>query len=364
MTVSLLKSTILNTSLQPLPAPNGKPVKLFCIGDECLWKCTTLPDIITLGEALVEMMRERKGIPFTRTGVFLGPYPSGAPAIFADAAAKLGTSTGFIGSVGQDDFGFVVRQRLERDGVDTRYVRIASGYSTGTAFVMYQRDGSRRFIFHLGHAAAGQLGPSDVNVEYVRKAKFLHVMGSSLSVSESSKEACYRAIRIAEGARLRISFDPNLRPELLDAREVRRICKPILQRAYIVLPSGEEASMLTGEGNHLKACRELLRLGPRIVALKQGKCGSTVVTEGSGEGIHVPGFRVREIDPTGAGDSYDAAFVVGLLRGYSLRHIATFANAVGALAVTRFGPMEGCPLEREVIRLMASQKSISGQLGG
>jgi len=320
-----------------------------------------LPDIITLGEALVEIMRERRGITFARTGVFLGPYPSGAPAIFADAAARLGTNTGFIGSVGQDDFGLVVRQRLERDGVDTRYLRVAGGFSTGVAFVMYQRDGSRRFIFHLGHAAAGRLSPSDVNAGYVRRAKFLHIMGSSLSVSESSREACYKAVRIAEGARLRISFDPNLRPELMDAREAMRICKPILQRAYVVLPSGEEASMLTGEGDPLKACRELLRLGPRIVTLKQGRSGSTVVTDGSGGGIHVPGFRVREIDPTGAGDSYDAAFIVGLLRGYSLRRVATFANAVGALAVTRFGPMEGCPLEREVAGLMASQKSISGE---
>jgi len=310
---------------------------------------------------LVEIMREKKGISFTRAGVFLGPYPSGAPAIFADAAARLRTSTGFIGSVGQDDFGLVVRQRLERDGVDTRYLKVADGFPTGTAFVMYQRDGSRRFIFHLGHAAAGQLGPSDVDVEYVGKAKFLHIMGSSLSVSESSKEACYRAVRIAEGARVRISFDPNLRPELMDAREARRICRPILQRAYVVLPSGEEASMLTGEGDPLKACRELLRFGPRIVALKQGKSGSTIVTDGVGGGIHVPGFRVKEIDPTGAGDSYDAAFIVGLLRGYNLRRIATFANAVGALAVTRFGPMEGCPLESEVARLMASQISISGE---
>lgn len=323
-----------------------------------------MPDIVTLGEALVEIMRERRGIPFTRPDVFLGPYPSGAPAIFADAAARLGTSTGFIGTIGKDDFGLVVKHRLEDDGVDTKYMRVVKGFSTSTAFVMYQRDGSRRFIFHLRHAAAGQLNPSDVNVGYVKRAKFLHIMGSSLSVSESSREACYRAARIAEAGRLRISFDPNLRPELLDEGEIRRICKPILQRAYIVLPSGEEASMLTGEEDHLKACKELIRVGPRIVALKRGRSGSTVITEGAGKGTHVPGFKVKETDPTGAGDSYDAAFVVGLLRGYSIRRAATFANAVGALAVTRFGPMEGCPHQRAVTELMTSQGSIAGSLIG
>jgi sugar/nucleoside kinase (ribokinase family) len=314
-----------------------------------------MPDLVTLGEPLVEIMREKRGVPFSQPHKFMGPYPSGAPAIFADAAARLGMSTGFIGTIGQDEFGLMLKNRLKGDGVDIRHLKVVRGFATGTAFVMYERDGRRRFIFHLRHAAAGQLGPSDVKGEYIRSAKFLHIMGSSLSVSESSREACYRAARIAESGRLRISFDPNLRPELLEEREIRRICKPILQRAYVVLPSGEEASMLTGEEDHLRACKELIGIGPRIVALKQGRDGSTIVTEGAGEGTHITGFRVKEIDPTGAGDSYDAAFVIGLLRGYSLRRAATFANAVGALAVTKFGPMEGCPRQESVIRLMASQ---------
>ncbi len=313
-----------------------------------------MPEIISLGEALVEIMRRKKGVPFTRQDTFLGPYPSGAPAIFADAAARLGASSGFIGVVGQDDFGLVVRDRLRRDGVDMRYLRVAKGYSTGVAFVTYEMDGSRKFIFHLKHAAAGQLCPADVKAEYVRRAKFLHITGSTLFLGENAKEACLGAARIAEKAGLLISFDPNVRPELASIKEIRRICKQILRMAYVVLPSGEEATMLTGEEDHLEACRKLLRMGPRIVALKQGRFGSTVLT--SGEGTHIAAFKVKEVDPTGAGDSYDAAFVTGLLRGYSLKRTAALANATGALSVTKFGPMEGCPNQNEVSRLMASRK--------
>ncbi|MGQ9514186.1 MAG: sugar kinase [Thermoproteota archaeon] len=313
-----------------------------------------MPDVIAIGEALVEIMRRRKGVPFTKPDILLGPYPSGAPAIFADAVARLGESSGFIGVVGHDDFGLVVKERLRKDGVETRYLRTAKGFSTGIAFVAYEKDGSRRFIFHLKDAAAGQLCPSDVKEEYIRKAKFLHVMGSSLAIGESSRRACFEAVRFAEKAGIRISFDPNLRPELMSVKEIRRVCKPILQRAHVVLPSGEEATMLTGEKDHLEACRKLLKLGPRIVALKQGKLGSTILTDEVGGGTHVAAFRVREVDPTGAGDAYDAGFIVGLLRGYSLRHAATFANATGALSVTRFGPMEGCPSQEEVNRLMQS----------
>ncbi|MBO3803426.1 MAG: sugar kinase [Candidatus Brockarchaeota archaeon] len=313
-----------------------------------------MPEIIALGESLVEIMR-RKGVPFTKQDVFLGPYPSGAPAIFADAAARLGASTGLISVVGQDDFGLVVKERLRRDGVDTRHVRVARGFPTGVAFVTYERDGSRKFIFHLKHAAAGQLCAADVKAEYFRKAKFLHVMGSTLFIGDGARKACMEAVRIAERAGVKISFDPNLRPELASLKEIRRACEPVLRRAHVVLPSGEEAKILTGEDDPLEACRKLLRLGPGIVALKRGRFGSTVLTEEVGEGTHVAAFKVKEVDPTGAGDSYDAGFVTGLLRGHSLKRAATLANAVGALSVTKFGPMEGCPNLSEVSRFMASR---------
>jgi sugar/nucleoside kinase (ribokinase family) len=308
------------------------------------------PRVIALGELLVEVMRKQPGESLAQPGEFLGPYPSGAPAIFADAAARLGAETGFIGVVADDAFADCVVGRLRRDQVDTGHVRTVPGYTTGIAFVAYRPGGGRDFVFHLRQAAASLLCVDDVQTEYVAGADFLHVTGSALSISDSARLACYRAVEICASAGGRVSFDPNLRPELLGVDAVREICQPVLDRCHLLLPSGEEATLLTGDTDSDAACRHLVARGIPIVALKRGAEGSTVYTADAV--TDAAPISVSEVDPTGAGDCYDAAFVVGLLRGWELARVARFANVVGALSVTRKGPMEGAPLLDEVLARM------------
>ncbi len=302
------------------------------------------PDIICLGELLVEIMRTEIDDPHGNIGSsYKGPYPSGAPAIFIDSAARMGKqfdiTTGYIGAIGEDEFGSCILEKLEIDSVDVSQIRVAKGKTTGIAFNQYNSDGSRKFIFAAG--AAGDTMPEDVKESYFKGIKALHIMGSALSISESSKEACYKAIKIAkdENPDVIISFDPNIRPEMLDLEIILNICKPVLESTTILLPSGEEAEMLANIKGETKACRKLLEMGPKIVVLKQGKEGCTVFTEENHDGIKIAGFKADEVDPTGAGDSFGGAFVVGYLNEWDLKEIARFANAVGALKVEHFGPM-------------------------
>ena len=302
------------------------------------------PDIICLGELLVEIMRTEIDSPHGKIGAYYrGPFPSGAPAIFIDSAARMATpfkfSTGYIGVIGDDEFGYCIVVKLKKDGVDTSQIRIMNGKTTGIAFNQYNSDGSRKFIFAAG--AAGETSPEDINEDYFTDVKSLHIMGSGLSISENSREACYKALKIAKekNPNVVISFDPNLRPEMLDLEIILKICKPILISTKILLPSGEEAEMLAGIKGEQEACQKLLDMGPEIVILKQGKEGCIIFTKDSLKGIKVPGFKVREIDPTGAGDSFGGAFIVGFLAGWDLEKAAKFANAVGALKVEYFGPM-------------------------
>jgi sugar/nucleoside kinase (ribokinase family) len=123
--------------------------------------------------------------------------------------------------------------------------------------------------------------------------------------------------------------------------------EPVLKICSILLPSAAEASMLTGLEDQALACRALVERGIGVVALKLGERGSTVfTTEGS---VDVPSIEVAEVDPTGAGDCYDAGFITGLLEGWDLVTAARFANVAGALSVTRLGPMEGLPRREEVL---------------
>jgi sugar/nucleoside kinase (ribokinase family) len=295
-------------------------------------------EILAIGEALVEVMRTHVDDPLDRPSEFIGPFPSGAPAIFADAAARLGHRVSFIGAVGDDDFGSCLLDRLRGDGLEVSYCVRVPDRATGVAFVTYFSDGSRRFLYHIAHAAAGQM--PEPPEEYIRDARYLHICGSSLSVSERMRGACYRACELVRAAGGRISFDPNLRPELLGGEEaLRRICGPVLEASYVVLPSGAEAELLAGVSGPEAACRALLERGPQVVALKRGAAGCTVFT--TEREIEIPSYRVEAADPTGAGDCFDAGFVVGLLEELPLVDAGRLANACGALGATRKGPMEG-----------------------
>lgn len=303
-------------------------------------------DVVTLGELLVEFLRKGTGEPLGQVGDFVGPFPAGAPAIFADTVARLGRSCGFIGVVGKDDFGELITNRLRDDGVDISRIRTVDDRTTGTSFVTYFKDGSRKFIFNLRHAAVGQLSPDDVDPSYVSEADFLHVMGSTLSISDSNMGACYRAVESASKSGAKVSFDPNLRTELMEPGTFEEICRPILENCDLLLPNAEEARLLTGDGKLEESARKFLDMGIEIVAIKLGKKGSMILT--NEVKVDVPSFSVEEIDPTGAGDSYDAGFVCALLDGKNPEEAAHFANAVGALSVTGRGGMGKIPTKEDV----------------
>lgn len=313
-------------------------------------------NVLTIGEILVEIMRKTRDIPLNVPADFLGPYPSGAPAIFADAAARLGIHSAIIGAVGDDDFGRLVLNRLRNDGVDVSHVKVLRNYLTGIAFVSYFSNGSRKFIFHLKHSASSRLSLKDINEDYIAQFKHVHIMGSALSINKRVRETCYKIVETAYRSGASISLDPNLRPELIPPRKIRDICMPILKIAKLVLPSAEEAKILTNIPDLDSASQKILDMGVEIVAVKMGDLGSIIYAQN--KKMHIPAFTVKEIDPTGAGDTYDAAFIAGLLRNWSLEKIGYYANASGALSVTKFGPMEGCPLHNEVLSFIKKNLNI------
>jgi len=126
-----------------------------------------------------------------------------------------------------------------------------------------------------------------------------------------------------------------------------------MDTASLVLPSSTEAELLTAQEGAEAACQALLDGGAEVVGLKRGSQGCRVITtEGS---VDVPAFRVDAVDPTGAGDCFDAGMVVGLLEGLPLEEVGRLANACGALGATRKGPMEGAEFRKVVDEFIAAQ---------
>jgi sugar/nucleoside kinase (ribokinase family) len=311
-------------------------------------------DILTVGEALVEVMRTAVGQPLDRPGLFTGPYPSGAPFIFAAQAARLGAHVAAVGAVGQDAFGKCLLDQLQADGIDARGVRVLSTHTTGVAFVAYAADGSRDFVFHFRHAAAGQLSPDLLDTALFEGLGALHLMGSTLSIHAGALQTGLRALELAQSAGARFSFDPNLRPQLMPVEQAREAFDLFVRAADVILPTAEEAQLLTGQPTLAQAVDTLLSSKPgKVVIITQGRDGCTVYTRH--EAHRIPGFGVEEVDPTGAGDCFDAGFLVRWLAGDSVTDAARFANACGALAVTAQGPMAGARRLDEVRAFIQSQ---------
>ena len=296
-------------------------------------------EVWTMGELLAEVMRPERGLGLDSPAPFLGPFPSGAPGIFIDTVARLGVTAGIVGAVGDDAFGRCIRDRLARDGVRVDHVAIVPGYATGVAFVAYAHDGSREFLFHWPHAAAVQAAAPPASV--AEGARLFHVMGCSLMADAGFRSRLLDTMDAFVAAGARVSFDPNMRLELGGADEARAVAERVIDATSVLLPGRDELLLLAGESDLDRAAAAMLRR-PRmeVVAVKLGRHGARVYTPDAAP-VDVPPFVVEEVDPTGAGDCFDAAFVCGLLQGLSAADAARQGNAAGALNAMAFGPMEG-----------------------
>ena len=286
----------------------------------------------------MEIMATGPGDGFRDPLELVGPFPSGAPAIFIDQVAKLGAPCGIIAAVGDDDFGRANITRLGHDGVDTSGIEVRSSDVTATAFVRYRHDGQRDFIFNLRNSAAGKVELSGQAREMLDECGHLHLSGSSLFSSRMVTMA-NQAIALVKARGGSVSFDPNIRTGVEPGSAAHAALRGILVSCDMFLPSGPEVTLLTKATNRNDAIKEILDMGVSCVVVKHGPGGSSY-HDGHTE-VWAPGYTINEVDPTGAGDCFDAAFVTCRLQGREVKESLEYANAAGALAVAVRGPMEG-----------------------
>ena len=294
--------------------------------------------ILTIGEILAEIVATSKGDGFLEAQPLVGPFPSGAPAIFIDQVGKLGVPCAIISRVGDDDFGTLNLRRLASDGVDISGIAVAPGEATGSAFVRYREDGSRRFVFNIAYSACGRLEKNADAGRLMDECDHLHLMGSALS-APGMRDMAFDAMQCIKARGGTFSFDPNLRAELLEMPGMREALAHTLAQTDIFLPSGDELYLFTQAQAEEAAIAELLARGIREIVLKRGEHGATHF---SAQGrIDVLPIAVNETDPTGAGDSFGGTFIALRLAGRDAGEALQYANAAGARAVTVVGPMEG-----------------------
>ncbi|MDE3175403.1 MAG: sugar kinase [Pseudomonadota bacterium] len=295
-----------------------------------------------IGELLVEFVCTSRNGRHRRPGAYLGPYPSGAPGIFIDQAAQVGGRCVFVGAVGDDAFGEVTLERLVQHGVAPQLIRIVKGAATGSAFVSYNDDGSRDFVYNIVHSAASQFEVDAATLAALRDFSLdvMHVSGSALGDPDMAAKAL-KAVRALHAGGVAISFDPNVRKELVGHPAYFAAVREMIDMAAIFLPSDDDAEALFPGRALEEYAAELFAKGARAVVLKKGERGAQGLTR-DGERASFAAHRVTPLDPTGAGDCFCATFVTLWAKGaFNFHDALARANAAGALAVTKVGPMEG-----------------------
>ncbi len=314
-------------------------------------------DVVACGELLIDFVSTEAGATLAQAPAFK-KAAGGAPANVAVGVARLGYRAGFMGQVGDDDFGCFLADTLVESGVDTGGLRFCAAARTALAFVSLREDGERSFMFYRHPSADMLWRPSDVDTHYAASTRIFH-FGSISLIGEPSRSATLTALEAARGAGALISYDPNLRLALWPSPEAAR--QGMLAgwpHADLAKVSAEELAFLTGETDLSTGARALWHDRLRLLVVTCGAAGCVYFTpDGSGA---LPGFAVTAVDTTGAGDGFVAGMLAGLLDHnlewdkQTLERALRLGNATGALTTTQRGAIPALPSRKAVEHLLAA----------
>ena len=316
-------------------------------------------DVTALGEMLIDFTEN--GVSDQGNGLFEA-NPGGAPCNVLAMLQKLGRKTAFVGKVGDDPFGRLLRRTGEEAGVDMGGLLADKQVHTTLAFVQTAPDGDRDFSFYRGPGADMMLTPEEVSETYVADARIFHFGTLSLT-DEPVRAATVKAAALARRAGAIVSFDPNLRPPLWkDMYAARAMISWGLAQADVVKIADNELEFMTGQTDIDAGVEKLLVDYPNIRLLN-----ATAGADGSyaycgGRRAFVPAFKLGgTIETTGAGDTFCACVLDYVLdhgtdglTAAELTAMLRFANAAAYLVTTKKGAIRSMPERAEVEALLAA----------
>jgi sulfofructose kinase len=289
-------------------------IDVVCVG-QCAW------DFLFVVQEFPQSDSKIEALDSTQQG-------GGPAATAAVTLARLGAKTAYIGKVGDDIWGQHIVDGLAEEGVVTRCLIVEHERSSPISFVTVEEATGKRTIVH-NRGTVSPLSKNDLNTE-------LLLSGKILLVDSLHPGAALAAARIAKEKGVQVVLDTGaFKPHATDLLKVADIVIAPEYFAFEYAPGKSSADV----------CKDLLRLGPKIIVITQGERGGLCFTED--EEFVYPGFEVEVVDTTGAGDVFHGAFVYGLLHEWDLKKTATFASAAAALKCTQLGGRTGIPSYEE-----------------
>jgi 2-dehydro-3-deoxygluconokinase len=271
----------------------------------------------------------------------------GAEANTAVGLARLGHTAGWISRVGDDGPGRAILHELRGAGLDLSRVKVDPRRQTGLFVKEILAFEKTRVYYYRRESAASALSPEDVDADYVRSARWVHLTGITPALSASARAAVERTLALAREAGIPVSFDPNLRLKLWTLEEARQVLLPLMAQCSVVLAGDEELALLMDTEEPRELAARTLALGTPMVVIKQAAKGALVATATAE--TQVPAFRVeRIVDTIGAGDGFNAGFIAARLRGLDAAEAARWGHAAACQVLGVRGDWEGLPSLEEL----------------
>lgn len=312
-------------------------------------------DVIALGELLID---------FTMSGEseqgnnMFEACPGGAPCNVLAMLNKLGRKTAFLGKVGTDQFGVLLKNTLDEVGIVTSNLQMDSEVNTTLAFVHTFPDGDREFSFYRNPGADMMLTEDEVDPEFLKQTKLFH-FGTLSMTHEGVRKSTKKALDIAKENGLLISFDPNLRPPLWSSLDLAKEQMEYgFQFCDILKISDNEIQFVSGKEDYDEGIQYLQeKYHIPLILLTLGKDGSRAYYKDMR--VERGGFKMNTIETTGAGDTfcgsalnYVLEYGLDNLTEERLGEMLTFANAAAALITTKKGAIRSMPEKEEVLEII------------
>lgn len=312
-------------------------------------------DVIALGELLIDFTMNGQS---SQGNNMFEACPGGAPCNVLALLNKMGKKTAFIGKVGRDQFGTLLKNTITEAGIDASHLLADEKVNTTLAFVHTFPDGDREFSFYRNPGADMMLTEEEVDPEFISQARIFH-FGTLSMTHDGVRAATKKAVQAAKDGGCLISFDPNLRPPLWSSLD---LAKEQMEYGFSVCDilkiSDNEIQFVSGKEDYDEGIAYLQeKYNIPLILLTMGKDGSRAYYKGMR--VERPGFSVQTIETTGAGDTFGGSSLNFLLEHdfnnlteEELGEMLTFANAAAAIVTTRKGAIKAMPEREEVNQLI------------
>jgi ribokinase len=315
--------------------PVHKTGKYVLIGDLCMdifMQVAAYPAVG--GDGTVQAMHQHAGGSAANTAMML---------------ANLGGEPTLLTHTGADVWADQLFPILKATGVGTGKIIQEPGEATGLTFLVVSSDAERTMFTY--RAANPHLHPDEIPPGMFENVDYLHI-SSYACLTAPQSDAVLKAVEFANQHNVKISLDIGVEP----ASQARDTIWKMLPKLSLIVLGEPEARVITQETTLPAAIETLLITGVQIIALKLGKDGCRLIRKG--QDVSLAGFPINAVDSTGAGDAFSAGMIHGLTHGWTLEMAGRFANALGALAASRWGAGEQLPSLKEASAFLSERNSM------